>query len=796
MAKSFISPGVFTNEIDASFLGAGVGAIGAAIIGTAPKGPAFVPVTLASFDEFIPVFGDLDPDHMLTYGARAYLRNSSTANIVRVLGPAGRSFNGVTVTPGYAAEQIQAITSFTGSTAAIMALLEVTGSGDLIVTDLVGNEFFVEITGSGVDFTIPRVTASFLTSSDNYIAKVLNTDPTAFADKGYYVRDIYEYAYKTHSIGNAEYSSASFGGMTDFQRGFNSGSTPWLKSQLFGGSVEYNMFRVHTLGHGEAENGRFKISVANIRPASNPSVNPFGKFDLEVRSFADGDGGRAGGGSKILVESFPNLTMDPADPNYICRVVGDHVMTYDVSQEKIVQSGDYENRSNVIRVELATGSFPDSAVPWGFRGLSKAGLTVSGSVDGILDLPLVADLLDKPGQAEAKNSLYWGMETVLSGNVSARFTHYPTMTGSDADFTLSNVSGSTLDNLKYNASNPSDSLKSPGESLSHTALDSVHAKFTVPIAFGFDGFDRRLANPLSNATELLAGSQIGVQALRQAVDVISDPDFIDINLLGIPGIVSSKVVDYGIDAIEDRADAFYIIDVTGSTKTAVVQEVRGRGFDSSYAGVYYPGIKVYDDVNNVAVSVPASVPVLGVMAYNDRVAFPWFAPAGLNRAGLSRDSIGFDVTSINDQLKQTERDDLYENRINAIARFPSVPQGVIWGQKTLQLKASALDRINVRRLLIRTKKLVSSATKYLVFEQNDGVTQTRFRQMVNPILADIQQKQGLEKFLVIMDETTNTPELRDRNIMAGKIFLVPTKAAEFISVDFVISPSGASFDEG
>lgn len=193
--------------------------------------------------------------------------------------------------------------------------------------------------------------------------------------------------------------------------------------------------------------------------------------------------------------------------------------------------------------------------------------------------------------------------------------------------------------------------------------------------------------------------------------------------------------------------------------------------------------------------MPASIPAVGAIAFNDRVAFPWFAPAGLNRAGLGPDVTGFTVLGVKDQLTQNERDTLYEARINPIARFPDVPQGVIWGQKTLQLAASALDRINVRRLLIRAKKLVSSAVKFLVFEPNNAATQTRFRQLVNPILADIQQKQGLEAFKVVMDETTNTPELIDRNIMAGQIFLIPTRTAEFITVDFIISKSGASFEE-
>lgn len=804
MAKSFVSPGVFTNEIDASFLGPGVGAIGASLIGTAEKGPAFVPVTVENFSQYASFFGDLNTDHLLGYTARSYLRNAGTANIVRVLGPEGRTVNGSEVSAGYSAESIWGIVAITGSaTANLLALLEVTGTTDyaLVVNDLGNDELDVRVTDGTTNLV--ATTASFLTSSSNYIKKVLNTDPTKFTEKGYYVRDVYDYAYAVSTVGgNAVYSSASYA-LTSFARGFNSGSTPWIKSQVFGGSEEYNLIRFHTLGHGEAENGRFKISINNVRPSAAPSITEFGKFDVEVRDFGDTDK------SKSIVESFTNLSMNPTDNNYIVRVIGDKVWTYNQAREKMVESGDFENRSKLIRVEITTGSYPDAALPWGYRGLPKPDLMfISGAADDrelgdlaasvddvMLDLPLVADLLDKATQTEADTAIYWGMETSLSGSVKARLTWLPTMTGSDADFSLTYVSGNSLATAQYNASNPVASQKSPGDSTGHTTLKSNLAKFTVPIAFGFDGFDRRLDNPLENETQLLAVTQLGTQALRQAVDIVSDPDFIDINLLAIPGIHSSMVVNYAMNAITERADAFYVADVSGTTPDSLIQEVKNRGFDNNYTGVYYPSIKVWDDVNKVAKEVPASVPAVGAIAYNDRVAYPWFAPAGLNRAGLGRDVIGFDVLSVVDQLTNDERDDLYENRINPIARFPDVPQGVIWGQKTLQLKASALDRINVRRLLIRAKKLVASAVKFLVFEPANATTMTRFKQLVNPILADIQQKQGLEKFLVQMDETTSPPELIDRNRLHGRIFLIPTRSAEFISIDFIISPSGASFEE-
>lgn len=788
MAKSFVSAGVFTSETDASFLGVGVGSIGAGIIGTAPVGPAFVPVTVSSFEDYASYFGDLHSDHLLGYAARAYLRNAGTAQVVRVLGPSGRTVNGSEVTAGYNAESIWSIIAGSGSTSVVAALLEVTSSSQLRVTDLTNDEFYVVVTGSTVPALV-AVTASMLSGSANYISKVLNTDPTKFSEKGYYVRDIYNYAVAAFRNGNATYSSASHSVVTNFSYGYSQASTPWIKSQQFGGSTEYNLFRFHTLGHGEAENGRFKISITNVKPSTSPSITPFGRFDLQVRNFGDSDR------NPSIVETFPNLSLDPADPNYVLSAIGDRYWTYDANRNKMVDNGNYPNFSKYIRVEITTGSYADESLPWGFRGLEKANLTISGSASGISDLPYVSNLTDKETLSEAQTYVYWGLETVVSGSVRSRLTKYAAMTGSDADFSLANVSGSSLSTYVYNPSNPSSNKKSPSENSNATGLDSVLAKFTVPLAFGFDGFDRRLNNPLENETQLLAVSQLGTQAVRQAIDILSDPDFVDINLLNIAGIHSSKVTDYAIQKTEDRADCFYIMDVTGSTVDAVCQEVRGRGFDTNYAGVYYPSVKVRDDVNGGVKTLPASIVALGAIAFNDRVAFPWFAPAGLNRAGLSKDTIGFDVLGVTDGLKATERDKLYENRINPIARFTDVPGGVIWGQKTLQQKASALDRINVRRLMIKAKKIVSSAVKYLVFEPSNIQTQERFRNLVNPIFADIQSKNGIEMFKVVFDSTTNTPAIIDQNAMAGKIFLVPTKSAERIFLDFVITRTGASFGD-
>jgi hypothetical protein len=210
--------------------------------------------------------------------------------------------------------------------------------------------------------------------------------------------------------------------------------------------------------------------------------------------------------------------------------------------------------------------------------------------------------------------------------------------------------------------------------------------------------------------------------------------------------------------------------------------------DTNYAGTYYPWVKIVDGDTNRPVWVPPSVVLPGVIAFTDKVAHEWFAPAGLNRGGLTT------VLEAKTRLTHAERDDLYEERVNPIASFPG--QGVVvFGQKTLQSKPSALDRINVRRLLIALKKFIASSSRFLVFEQNTVATRNRFLNIVNPYLESVQSNSGLSAFRVVMDETNNTPDVVDRNRLVGQIFIQPTRTAEFIVLDFVVQPTGASFPE-
>jgi hypothetical protein len=261
------------------------------------------------------------------------------------------------------------------------------------------------------------------------------------------------------------------------------------------------------------------------------------------------------------------------------------------------------------------------------------------------------------------------------------------------------------------------------------------------------------------------------------------------NVLVAPGLNHSQhatTLDTVIINTEERGDNVFIMELGpysfGATET--VQEA--TEVDSSYAASYYPWVQMLDPATKQYVFVPPSTLIPGVFAFNDRVAEPWFAPAGINRGGLGN------VIRAASKLSQTTRDNLYQGKINPIATFPG--QGVVvYGQKTLQTKASALDRLNVRRLLIALKGTIGQIANGLVFQQNNAATRNSFLAQVNPYLESVQQRQGLYAFKVVMDDALNNPTVIDRNELVGQIYLQPTKTAEFIYLNFNITPTGASF---
>jgi hypothetical protein len=274
------------------------------------------------------------------------------------------------------------------------------------------------------------------------------------------------------------------------------------------------------------------------------------------------------------------------------------------------------------------------------------------------------------------------------------------------------------------------------------------------------------------------------------IALLANQDDYKYNVILTPGLYN---VDYTspitniISHTQNRGDAIYVMDMVAygaGSVTAVTGQAANR--NTSYAATYWPWCQVQDPDSGQNVWVPASTVIAGVYAYNDSVSEPWFAPAGINRGGLSQ------VIRAERRLPQGDRDTLYSGKVNPIATFPGTGV-VVYGQKTLQTRASALDRVNVRRLLIALKNYISQVANNLVFEQNTAATRNNFLAQVNPYLESVQQRQGLYAFRVIMDDSNNTPTVIDQNQMVGQIYLQPTKTAEFIYLDFNITPTGATF---
>jgi hypothetical protein len=273
------------------------------------------------------------------------------------------------------------------------------------------------------------------------------------------------------------------------------------------------------------------------------------------------------------------------------------------------------------------------------------------------------------------------------------------------------------------------------------------------------------------------------------INLLSNADDYKFNILLTPGLFDSlqtSQVTSIISNTQNRGDNLFVLDLVPYNSQVATVTSQAASRNTSYAASYWPWVQVLDPDSGQQVWVPASTVIGGVFAFNDSVAEPWFAPAGINRGGLGQ------VIRPERKLAQSDRDTLYSGKVNPIATFPG--QGtVVYGQKTLQTKASALDRVNVRRLLISLKSYISQVAQNLVFEQNTIATRNAFLAQVNPYLESVQQRQGLYAFKVVMDDSNNTADVIDRNEMIGQIYIQPTKTAEFIYLDFNITPTGTTF---
>ncbi len=596
----------------------------------------------------------------------------------------------------------------------------------------------------------------------------------------------------------------TYNGNKSYAEKYSYASTPTITSGFLDPGANSTkstkeLFTFHTLDHGTATNKQYKISINNLKQYPDiDGVEQYSTFNVQVRKYSDKDK------SPAILESYNGCNLNPDDGNYIAKKIGDRYSHYNSTLDKLEILGNFNNISNYVRVEVNAaveeGSISPKLLPKGFKAVSNP-----------FPMAKVADINAFPSASyEASQSI--GGNYSIKGHLGWKFDDKRT---DNSNFcmpleTLEESNGVGAFNIDNHVGHESSGLWVGALSASIDATyqngpTSDQLKFSVPFQGGDDGIapwkprftgaESTLAATYTGGTnlygfDLSTTAKAGYTGYKKALDILSNQDEYDINMLALPGVIKqyhSNVTSAAIDMVEDRGDAFYVMDLTGKNTTVNTALDTVSGIDTNYAAVYYPWVKVQG--TNKPIFVPPSVIVPGAIAKSDQIGQgEWFAPAGLNRGVLGG------VIEAKIRLNQSERDRLYDNKINPIATFPGINNPCIWGQKTLQSRSTALDRINVRRLLIAVKKFIASSSKYLVFEANTTKTRARFLNIVNPYLEGIQQRQGLFAFRVQMDGSNNTPDVIDRNQLVGGIYLQPTKTAEFIVLDFNILPTGATFD--
>jgi len=818
MAERIVSPGVYTNEIDQSFLPGAIAEIGAAIVGPTVKGPAYTPIQITSIGAYQSVFGGFTDDSYVPVAVNEYLQAGNVITVTRLMYEDGYSLtNGALAIVAQSGSQ-KFVTHVLHPTVPVSATTY--GLADSVLNTDVNGKFELKLSGSYTTQTIPGFTAfsytkgasisgSIVLSDSNYITTIFGKSPKG---QQYPVYVQYENPYTATLFPNLANVSMSLEQISTyaFVQDYQASSTPFITSQKIG-TVATNLFKLYSLSHGNATNYELKVGIANIKTSTEVSdPDGYARFDVVVRRVdttnitnpvtgpvSDSDIDTTN--SQVI--TFTNCCLNPDSADYIVQKIGDRYQTID-DNNVITIIGDYANTQPYVRIEVdpavTNKSIDKTLFPFGFRALNSPIPMVSGSVN----IPAATYKTDQITDGSFSPFVYHGFDFTTAPNMNylAPLPTTGVTTASNTDFYLGDVLQSANYNYPTAATAYSGSLTAAiasGSFATNISLDT--RKFIVPMQGGFDGARPNLpkfsgANITAANTfgfDCSGNGQTGTKAYTKAFTLLSNTDYYDMNVLLTPGIIDrlhSSVTSQARNLCRSRQDVFYVMD--SNAKTDSLQDVvsQVRTIDNNYTATYWPWVSIQNPIGNGGLLfVPPSVVVGGALANNDRLAAQWYAPAGLNRGGIR--AVG---TAVN--LSQTQRDTLYEARVNPIASFPNNTI-VIWGQKTLQARPSALDRVNVRRMLIEVKKFIASSTRFLVFDQNTEVTRQKFLNIVNPYLAGVKQNQGLSAFKVVMDSTNNTPDMIDRNILYGQLFLQPTRTAEFIILDFNIQATGAAFPE-
>lgn len=866
----FVSPGVYTKEIDLTQASAAIGVTTLGLVGETLKGPAFEPILIKNKTEFLSRFGLQSvekfsngvPKYELPYIANSYLEESNQLYVTRILGLSGydagkawviksiggldpdtigvvsstgtTSFTGNTSTfsnstindladdfdnlpitalnsgttftvssgstltyngTSFSATEVDLVVStFSASTigTATFTLRTITGSSlveynNIVVgmlrprADYVDNELIFKTTGVTINTGATQdALGSFILTTDNntytvsldesksnFITKVLGIT-SKDTDSDIFVEDIYSKKLKTLVESDKVYGITSsltvLNDLDDYKAQYATPETPYIVSQLKGNKI-YKLFKFILISDGNDANKEVKISIENINFDTK-------EFDVVVRDFNDTDA------YQVKLESFRRCSLNPQLTSYIGKRIG-------------TTNGDYDSKSKYITVDLDDNA-PIDAVPAGFEGYKVKGYT--GVVAPEMNYKISYNsITDKVAKAYLGFSDIVGFDqnmfNYLGENISTGVTKgFHMDVNADSDVYTTGIAAFASE---------SDVIGTDYEKL-------VARKFTVCVAGGFDGWDIYRNNRTNGDNYKIGQAQFSAftqslpsdyYAYLKGIRTFANPNEIDVNLFATPGIdyerQNSLVKETIIMIEEERADSLYLVTTPDqiSSETAaedMVDLLNAADIDSNYTTTFAPWIQHYDTQNSVNIWLPPTFDVLRNFAETDNKQAPWFATAGFKRGQLASKKARIKVN-------QTDSDTLYDGRINPIRTFSQSPL-LIMGNKNLQQADTSLNRTNIRRLLLQVRKLVSAASIRLVFEPNDDELQSEFKNLINPILADVKKQRGVIAFEVICDESNNSASDRDQLQLNGYIRIKPTLALEYISLSFALTDQGATFD--
>lgn len=895
---SHVSPGVYTEERDVTYSAKSLGITKLGLAGETVKGPAFQPIEIKDWAEFVDYFGGTSPEkfkgtgypkYELPYIAKSYLTESKNLNVVRVLGLSGyENGNAYTVTVESNNQRMPLVVlrskadyegSVTGDTCGgkkqkayrpwveSIKIKEYTGSTFNSRCEVVANEYTVSLNGTvsadtegnkylkdangrevgsfalaitykedPEDSSSTTVTynVSLNPTERDYIYNVFSTDPL-IGTAPVFIEAVYDFAFK-ELIQNSKDETEMELDLSvdntnhDFMESFRCAQTPWIVSEVKTATSDAinlkKLFKFYTISDGNASNYQVKISIQRIRPDE-------GLFDVVVRDFYDSDN------AQVVLEKFANLSMVEGSSNYIGLRIG----TFD---------GGYASNSKYITVMISDEDGIESCVPCGFLGYPVPNYGAEKRIDlayntkfddsikpkrqyfGLNSDILDEDIVNYKGVAAYNNAKYdadpskltngFHLDSIIEANSGS--TVY---VDSESGYKFTTVDPLQLEGVELRIPRIVDE-----NYMEETIYEDVNLrKFTVYPYGGFDGWDifresrtntddyKATKYPIvkgcpfvkigavdAGDEELVLDPTLNLNLPTNAITSdyyaylagyrqFANPSDVEINLFATPGIDfcnNTLLTEDALDMIEDQedgrgGDALYIMDAPMDEKSAtlnavgVSDELERSEIVSSYACTYWPWVKYYDKDAKMYIDLPVTKDVVRNMAATDNKSYPWFAPAGVERGAVDCVKAAYKTTL-------SDEDNLYTNRINPIKTFAK--DGVkVWGNKTLYDKETPLNRINVRRLMLRVKKLVVDASKSLIFEQYDSTLEKQFRSLVEPILADVKSNRGIYDYRIM---TESTPETRDQHILPARILIKPTPALEYISLSFVVYPESVEFE--